>query len=119
MAWSGTGHWMLTGIKWALGLDLRGCSSANRISHLFTGKAGEKQIRRVILKIYHLMCVWLLIPCRFIYPAIQMATQSGKHVYVTITKESGENTILLFKFISTNAASGLYRAVTEIHAFYR
>ncbi|KAK3551423.1 hypothetical protein QTP70_017309 [Hemibagrus guttatus] len=56
---------------------------------------------------------------RFIYPAIQMATQSGKHVYVTITKDSGENLILLFKFISTNAASGLYRAITEIHAFYR
>ncbi|KAF4088545.1 hypothetical protein AMELA_G00083850 [Ameiurus melas] len=56
---------------------------------------------------------------RLIYPAIQMATQSGKHVYVTITKDSGENIILLFKLISTNAASGLYRAVTEIHAFYR
>ncbi|KAM9488893.1 E3 ubiquitin-protein ligase MYLIP-B [Clarias gariepinus] len=56
---------------------------------------------------------------RFIYPAIQMATQSGKHVYVTITKDGGENLILLFKFISTSAASGLYRAITEIHAFYR
>ncbi|KAF7708119.1 E3 ubiquitin-protein ligase MYLIP-B [Silurus meridionalis] len=56
---------------------------------------------------------------RFIYPTIQMATQSGKNVYVTITKNSGENLVLLFKFISTNAASGLYRAITEIHAFYR
>lgn len=48
-----------------------------------------------------------------------MATQSGKHVYVTITKDIGESLILLFKFISNNAASGLYRAITEFHAFYR
>lgn len=48
-----------------------------------------------------------------------MATQSGKHVYVTISRDNGENLILLFKFISANAASGLYRAITEIHAFYR
>ncbi|XP_022530002.2 E3 ubiquitin-protein ligase MYLIP-B [Astyanax mexicanus] len=56
---------------------------------------------------------------RFIYPAIQMATQSGKNVYVTITKDDGDNLVLLFKFITTSAASGLYRAITEIHAFYR
>lgn len=48
-----------------------------------------------------------------------MATQSGKHVYVTITRDDGENHMLLFKFISANAASGLYRAITEFHAFYR
>ncbi|KAL6489297.1 hypothetical protein MHYP_G00030380 [Metynnis hypsauchen] len=56
---------------------------------------------------------------RFIYPAIQMATQSGKNVYVTIAKDNGDNVVLLFKFITASAASGLYRAITEIHAFYR
>ncbi|KAI4891209.1 hypothetical protein NFI96_033045 [Prochilodus magdalenae] len=56
---------------------------------------------------------------RFIYPAIQMATQSGKNLYVTIVKDNGDNLVLLFKFITTSAASGLYRAITEIHAFYR
>ncbi|XP_072536462.1 E3 ubiquitin-protein ligase MYLIP-B [Salminus brasiliensis] len=56
---------------------------------------------------------------RFIYPAIQMATQSGKNVYVTITKDDGDSLVLLLKFITTSAASGLYRAITEIHAFYR
>ncbi|XP_056617958.1 E3 ubiquitin-protein ligase MYLIP-B [Triplophysa dalaica] len=56
---------------------------------------------------------------RLIYPVIQMATQSGKNVYVTITKDNGDSVVHLFKFISTNAANGLYRAITEIHAFYR
>lgn len=56
---------------------------------------------------------------RIIYPVIQMATQSGRNVYVTITKDSGDSVVLLFKFISPSAANGLYRAITEIHAFYR
>lgn len=56
---------------------------------------------------------------RITYPVIQMATQSGKNVYLTITKESGNSLVLLFKVVSTRAASGLYRAITETHAFYR
>ncbi|XP_030638395.1 E3 ubiquitin-protein ligase MYLIP-B [Chanos chanos] len=56
---------------------------------------------------------------RIFYPVIQMATQSGKNVYVTVTKDNGDSVALLFKFISTRAANGLYRAITEIHAFYR
>ncbi|XP_042628459.1 E3 ubiquitin-protein ligase MYLIP-B [Cyprinus carpio] len=56
---------------------------------------------------------------RIIYPVIQMATQSGRIVYVTITKDRGDSVVLLFKFISPSAANGLYRAITEIHAFYR
>ncbi|NP_001088162.1 myosin regulatory light chain interacting protein L homeolog [Xenopus laevis] len=56
---------------------------------------------------------------RIMYPVIQMATQSGKNVYLTITKESGNSLVLLFKVVSTRAASGLYRAITETHAFYR
>lgn len=56
---------------------------------------------------------------RIAYPVVQMATQSGKNVYLTVTKESGNSIVLLFKMISTRAASGLYRAITETHAFYR
>ncbi|KAH0617906.1 hypothetical protein JD844_016643 [Phrynosoma platyrhinos] len=56
---------------------------------------------------------------RIAYPVVQMATQSGKNVYLTITKESGNSIVHLFKMISTRAASGLYRAITETHAFYR
>ncbi|NWH19913.1 E3 ubiquitin-protein ligase MYLIP isoform X1 [Grus americana] len=56
---------------------------------------------------------------RIAYPVVQMATQSGKNVYLTVTKESGNSVVLLFKMISTRAASGLYRAITETHAFYR
>ncbi|XP_061113040.1 E3 ubiquitin-protein ligase MYLIP-B [Conger conger] len=56
---------------------------------------------------------------RITYPIIQMATQSGKNVYLTITNETTKGVVLLFKLISTRAASGLYRAITETHAFYR
>ncbi|XP_032637095.1 E3 ubiquitin-protein ligase MYLIP isoform X2 [Chelonoidis abingdonii] len=56
---------------------------------------------------------------RISYPVVQMATQSGKNVYLTVTNESGNSVVLLFKMISTRAASGLYRAITETHAFYR
>ncbi|XP_020654250.1 E3 ubiquitin-protein ligase MYLIP isoform X2 [Pogona vitticeps] len=56
---------------------------------------------------------------RIAYPVVQMATQSGKNVYLTVTKESGNSIVHLFKMISTRAASGLYRAITETHAFYR
>lgn len=56
---------------------------------------------------------------RITYPVIQMATQSSKNVYLTVTKETGTSFVLLFKMISTRAASGLYRAITETHAFYR
>ncbi|XP_063132445.1 E3 ubiquitin-protein ligase MYLIP isoform X2 [Rattus norvegicus] len=56
---------------------------------------------------------------RIAYPVVQMATQSGKNVYLTVTKESGNSIVLLFKMISTRAASGLYRAITETHALFR
>ncbi|KPP69997.1 E3 ubiquitin-protein ligase MYLIP-A-like [Scleropages formosus] len=56
---------------------------------------------------------------RIPYPVIQIATQSGKSVYLTVTKETSDSVVLLFKLISNRAASGLYRAITETHAFYR
>ncbi|MBN3321120.1 MYLIA ligase, partial [Atractosteus spatula] len=56
---------------------------------------------------------------RITYPIIQIATQSGKNVYLTVTKETSNSVVLMFKLISTRAASGLYRAITETHAFYR
>ncbi|KAL7829295.1 hypothetical protein AOLI_G00301800 [Acnodon oligacanthus] len=56
---------------------------------------------------------------RISYPIIQIATQSGKSVYLTVTKETSDSVVLLFKLISNRAASGLYRAITETHAFYR
>lgn len=56
---------------------------------------------------------------RVSYPVIQIATQSGKTVYLTVTKDTSDNVVLLFKLISNRAASGLYRAITETHAFYR
>ena len=58
-------------------------------------------------------------PSRISYPIIQIATQSGKSVYLTVTKETSDSVVLLFKLISNRAASGLYRAITETHAFYR
>lgn len=65
------------------------------------------------------MLTFLFPSFRIAYPVVQMATQSGKNVYLTVTKESGNSVVLLFKMISTRAASGLYRAITETHAFYR
>ncbi|KAG7325845.1 hypothetical protein KOW79_010770 [Hemibagrus wyckioides] len=56
---------------------------------------------------------------RISYPLIQIATQSGKSVYLTVTKESSDSVVLFFKLVSNRAASGLYRAITETHAFYR
>lgn len=56
---------------------------------------------------------------RISYPVIQIATQSGKTVYLTVTKDTSDSVVLLFKLISNRAASGLYRAITETHAFYR
>ncbi|KAF7211120.1 E3 ubiquitin-protein ligase MYLIP-A [Nothobranchius furzeri] len=56
---------------------------------------------------------------RVSYPIIQIATQSGKSVYLTVTKDTNDSVVLLFKLISNRAASGLYRAITETHAFYR
>uniref|UniRef100_A0A674E2N1 RING-type E3 ubiquitin transferase n=1 Tax=Salmo trutta TaxID=8032 RepID=A0A674E2N1_SALTR len=56
---------------------------------------------------------------RISYPIIQTATQSGKSVYLTVTKDTSDSMVLLFKLISNRAASGLYRAITETHAFYR
>lgn len=56
---------------------------------------------------------------RVSYPVIQIATQSGKTVYLTVTKDTNDSVVLLFKLISNRAASGLYRAITETHAFYR
>lgn len=55
---------------------------------------------------------------RISYPIIQMATQSNKNVFLTITKELG-SVVLMLKLISNRAASALYRAITETHAFYR
>lgn len=40
-------------------------------------------------------------------------------MYLTVTNDSGDNVVLMFKLVSNRAASGLYRAVTETHAFYR
>lgn len=60
-----------------------------------------------------------LSPARISYPVIQIATQSGKTVYLTVTKDTSDSVVLLFKLISNRAASGLYRAITETHAFYR
>lgn len=65
------------------------------------------------------LLTFLFLSFRIAYPVVQMATQSGKNVYLTVTKESGNSIVLLFKMISTRAASGLYRAITETHAFYR
>ncbi|XP_063055496.1 E3 ubiquitin-protein ligase MYLIP-B [Engraulis encrasicolus] len=56
---------------------------------------------------------------RIAYPVFQMATHSGKNVNLTVSKDSGESVVLEFKLISSKAAKGLYRAITEIHAFYR
>lgn len=56
---------------------------------------------------------------RISYPIIQIATQSGKSVYLTVTKDTSDSVVLLFKLISNRAASALYRAITETHAFYR
>ncbi|XP_062845474.1 E3 ubiquitin-protein ligase MYLIP-A [Trichomycterus rosablanca] len=56
---------------------------------------------------------------RISYPLIQIATQSGKSVYLTVMKESNDSVVQFFKLISNRAASGLYRAITETHAFYR
>lgn len=61
----------------------------------------------------------LLPHLRVSYPIIQIATQSGKSVYLTVTKDTSDSVVLLFKLISNRAASGLYRAITETHAFYR
>lgn len=62
---------------------------------------------------------FLLTYFRISYPIIQIATQSGKSVYLTVTKDTNDSVVLLFKLISNRAASGLYRAITETHAFYR
>ncbi|KAM9384520.1 E3 ubiquitin-protein ligase MYLIP-A [Pholidichthys leucotaenia] len=56
---------------------------------------------------------------RISYPVIQIATQSGKNVYLTVMRDTNDTMVLLYKLISTRAASGLYRAITETHAFYR
>ncbi|XP_041963835.1 E3 ubiquitin-protein ligase MYLIP-B [Alosa sapidissima] len=56
---------------------------------------------------------------RIVYPVFQMATHSGKSVNLTVTKDTGESVVLEFKLVSSRAAKGLYRAITEIHAFYR
>lgn len=61
----------------------------------------------------------VFVPHRIAYPVFQMATHSGKNVNLTVSKDSGESVVLEFKLISSKAAKGLYRAITEIHAFYR
>ncbi|TRY94725.1 hypothetical protein DNTS_021613 [Danionella cerebrum] len=96
MVWNGTQHGTLRDRSYSSGLDQRDSLSAQQTSHLLKGTF-----------------------VTITYPVIQMATQSGRNVYVTITKDSGDSVVLLFKFLSPSAANGLYRAITEIHAFYR
>lgn len=47
------------------------------------------------------------------------ASQTGRNVYVTVTTETGGSEELLFKMATSRAAEGLYRSLTETHAFYR
>lgn len=86
--------------------------------HFRSGQPTEAEQHQAVLSLLSSFTL-LLLPFRIAYPVVQMATQSGKNVYLTVTKESGNSIVLLFKMISTRAASGLYRAITETHAFYR
>lgn len=79
-----------------------------------------QELWELLLTIINMTVSFLVISIfRISYPVIQIATQSGKTVYLTVTKDTSDNVVLLFKLISNRAASGLYRAITETHAFYR
>ncbi|XP_046887465.1 E3 ubiquitin-protein ligase MYLIP-like [Hypomesus transpacificus] len=56
---------------------------------------------------------------RIDYSLVQIATQTGRNVYLTVAKDNGESDIFLFKMVSSRAAGGLYRSLTETHTFYR
>ncbi|XP_077982256.1 E3 ubiquitin-protein ligase MYLIP-like isoform X2 [Glandiceps talaboti] len=50
---------------------------------------------------------------------IKMATHTNKCFFLTIVGPTGETIMLGFKLLTTKAAEGLYRSITEKHAFYR
>ncbi|XP_070574139.1 E3 ubiquitin-protein ligase MYLIP-like [Ptychodera flava] len=53
------------------------------------------------------------------YGLIKMATHTNRCFFLTIIGPTGESIMLGFKLVTTKAAEGLYRAITEKHAFYR
>ncbi|XP_061429478.1 E3 ubiquitin-protein ligase MYLIP isoform X1 [Lethenteron reissneri] len=60
------------------------------------------------------------IPLRRIpFPTIHAATQSNKRVVFSVLGDGAEPEETRFRLVSSHAANGLYRAVTEAHAFYR
>lgn len=61
----------------------------------------------------------LSVICRIDYSLVQIATQTSRNVYLTVARDNGESDIFFFKMASSRAAGGLYRALTETHAFYR
>lgn len=52
------------------------------------------------------------------YTAIQSATSQRRMFHLVYLSLDGEETSLDFKLDSSQSASGLYRAITEKHAFY-
>ncbi|XP_054711051.1 E3 ubiquitin-protein ligase MYLIP-like [Uloborus diversus] len=52
------------------------------------------------------------------YASIHLATHSGRCMFLTFVGHSGEADTMGFKLENSDAANGLYRAVTEKHAFY-
>lgn len=52
------------------------------------------------------------------YTAIQSATSQRRMFHLVYLSLDGEETSLNFKLDSSQSASGLYRAITEKHAFY-
>lgn len=52
------------------------------------------------------------------YTAIQSATSQRRTFHLVYLSLDGEETSLDFKLDSSQSASGLYRAITEKHAFY-
>lgn len=59
-------------------------------------------------------CLFYSIP----YTAIQSATTQRRMFHLVYLSLDGEETSLNFKLDSSQSASGLYRAITEKHAFY-
>lgn len=56
--------------------------------------------------------------CSIPYTAIQSATSQRRMFHLIYLSLDGEETSLDFKLDSSQSASGLYRAITEKHAFY-
>lgn len=56
--------------------------------------------------------------CSIPYTAIQSATSQRRMFHLVYLSLDGEETSLNFKLDSSQSASGLYRAITEKHAFY-